>query len=277
MALRDSTLEILERLVLLLRAFHRAQAALHVRNLLRRLRGLSDARMRALVVRDTLASLSVGTSAEVIQLLYSLGEAERDLSQAVLVDLVASDEVRKGLPPAFLKALVREMQRRSHNEAARLLVSEPEGLTFERDLEVVPRPTEPVGWRIAMARKPSVRQIERLLYDPDPRVVRTMLGNPRLTEGDVLKIASSRRSSPEVLEAIAHDPRWIARYPVKVALVYNGHTPARIALGLLPSLLQQDLREVAGAAGVPADVRARARRLVDQQDAYRTARLAAEG
>lgn len=128
-----------------------------------------------------------------------------------------------------------------------------------------------------MARKPSVRQIERLLYDPDPRVIRTMLGNPRLTEGDVLKITSSRRSSPEVLETIAHDPRWIARYLVKLALVYNGHTPARIVLGLLPSLLQQDLRDVAGAAGVPADIRAGAKRLLDQQDAYHTARLAPEG
>ncbi|MEK7220008.1 MAG: hypothetical protein AAB253_02350, partial [candidate division NC10 bacterium] len=62
---------------------------------------------------------------------------------------------------------------------------------------------------------------------------------------------ASRRASPEALEVIAQDDRWIARYPVKVALANNPATPLRVVLGLLPYLLYQDLREVA--AGSPRD------------------------
>ena len=81
-----------------------------------------------------------------------------------------------------------------------------------------------------------------MLFDPDPRVVQTILGNPRLTEGDVVKLAASRRASPEILKTVAQDTRWVARYQVKLALVSNPTTPTRIVLGLIPYLMKQDLR-----------------------------------
>jgi hypothetical protein len=61
-----------------------------------------------------------------------------------------------------------------------------------------------------------------------------LLGNPRVTEAEVVKLAASRRAGPQALEIVAQDDRWIARYPVKLALANNPATPARIALGLLP-------------------------------------------
>lgn len=136
-----------------------------------------------------------------------------------------------------------------------------------RDLqgeETAPRPKEPVGLRIALARRPVARLVDRLLFDPDARVVRTILGNPRLTEAEVVKLAASRRAAPEVLEVIAQDDRWIARYPVKVALANNPTTPLRVVLGLLPYLLHQDLRAVAG--GSPrAEVREQATSLLSRR------------
>lgn len=113
------------------------------------------------------------------------------------------------------------------------------------DDETFPRPKDPVGYRISLARRPVFSLIDRLLFDPDARVVRTILGNPRLTEGEVVKLAASRRTTPEVLEAIAEDDRWITRYAVKVALANNPVTPSRMVLGLLPYLMHQDLRELA--------------------------------
>jgi hypothetical protein len=81
-----------------------------------------------------------------------------------------------------------------------------------------------------------------MLFDPDPRVVQTILENPRLTEADVVKLAASRRANPEILETVAQDTRWVARYPVKLALASNPTTPTRIVLGLIPYLMKQDLR-----------------------------------
>jgi len=68
-----------------------------------------------------------------------------------------------------------------------------------------------------------------------------LLGNPRVTEAEVVKLAASRRAGPQALESVAQDDRWIARYPVKLALANNPATPVRIALGLLPYLMRQDL------------------------------------
>ena len=105
---------------------------------------------------------------------------------------------------------------------------------------MLPRPSEPVGYRISLARRAIAGAVERLLFDPDPRVVRALLGNPRVTEAEVVKLAASRRAGPQALEIVAQDDRWIARYPVKLALANNPATPVRIVLGLLPYLMRQD-------------------------------------
>jgi hypothetical protein len=95
-------------------------------------------------------------------------------------------------------------------------------------------------------------------------VIQTILGNPRLTEAEVVKLAASRRATPEVLEIIAQDDRWIARYPVKVALVNNPATPLRVVLGMLPYLLQQDLRALAAGSSRP-ELRVRASSLLSRR------------
>jgi hypothetical protein len=86
-----------------------------------------------------------------------------------------------------------------------------------------------------------------LLFDPDVRVVQTVLANPRLTEAEVVKLSAARRVNPEALRAIAEDANWIARYPVKVALANNPTVPSDLMAGILPHLLDQDLRMLATA------------------------------
>jgi hypothetical protein len=95
-------------------------------------------------------------------------------------------------------------------------------------------------------------------------VIRAVLRNPRLIEADVVKLAASRRAAAEVLEIIAQDHRWIARYAVKVALANNPTTPLRVALGLLPYLLHQDLRALAAGASRPK-LREQALRLLSRR------------
>jgi hypothetical protein len=164
------------------------------------------------------------------------------------VGLGLLDKGRLGrvVPAEQLRAAAAMLRQRGHPSAG--LFGEESGRGISGDEGILPRPTEPVGYRISLARQALAGTIERLLFDPDARVVRVLLGNPRLTEAEVLKLAASRRAGSESLEAIVQDDRWIARYPVKVALANNPATPTRIVLGLLPYLLRQDLRELAASA-----------------------------
>ncbi len=173
--------------------------------------------------------------------------------------LLEEGRLARVVPADKLRAAAAILRRRDHASAG--LFGDEAGRNDTGDGNIVPRPTEPVGYRMSLARKALAGVIERLLFDPDARVVRVLLGNPRLTEAELLKLAASRRAHPEALEAIAQDDRWIARYPVKVALANNPATPMRIVLGLLPYLMRQDLRELSAGASRPG-VRAQAAALL---------------
>lgn len=171
------------------------------------------------------------------------------LAQQVCLGLLDSSRLIRVLGADEVKAVQAVLEEDGDPSAA--LFAPAKARRDLQDDEVVPRPTEPVGFRISLARRPVPRLVDRLLFDPDVRVVRTILGNPRLTETDVVKLAASRRASPEVLEVIAQDDRWIARYAVKIALANNPVTPLRMVLGLLPYLLNHDLRELANGSSRP--------------------------
>ncbi|HSL83875.1 MAG TPA: hypothetical protein VLF66_13960 [Thermoanaerobaculia bacterium] len=115
-----------------------------------------------------------------------------------------------------------------------------------------------VGEKVAIGRRASARVLERLRHDPSPRVVRSVLENPRTTEGLLLPLVSHELARPEALEEVARSRRWGARYEVRVALCHNPRTPAATALRLLPHLRKKDLRRLLREVRVPAVVRRRA-------------------
>ncbi len=102
----------------------------------------------------------------------------------------------------------------------------------------------PLGTRKSLARKPDFKMIQKIARDQDHRVIKNLLDNPRLTERDVLKIGSTRPTSPRVLEEIYNNRKWIARYSVKKAIVLNPCSPLPLALSLLTYLKPTDLEEV---------------------------------
>ncbi len=103
-----------------------------------------------------------------------------------------------------------------------------------------------LGHRRSLAKSSKMNVIRKLLKDQEPAVIRDLLFNPRLTEAEVLKIASLKPTSPLVLEEIFRNAKWAARYRVKKALVCNPCCPPSIAVHLLKLLLIGDLREIAG-------------------------------
>jgi hypothetical protein len=112
-----------------------------------------------------------------------------------------------------------------------------------------------LGERKSMAKTPRPEVLKRLLKEQDPSVIRNLLVNPRITEAEVLKIASLQPTSPAVLEEIARNPRWISRYRVKKALTFNPFSPPSLALYFLKFMVGGDLREIANDANLHLAVR----------------------
>lgn len=118
-----------------------------------------------------------------------------------------------------------------------------------------------LGERIALARIASRGVIGELRREEDPSVVRALLDNSRVTEEDVLAIASQSRI-PAVLRCLGDHHLWGRRYPVRMALLANRRIPVQTALRLLPTLPRRDVEGLAQRQGVPRLVRVAARRLL---------------
>jgi hypothetical protein len=101
-----------------------------------------------------------------------------------------------------------------------------------------------LGHRRALARTLSPAIMDRLAADADAGVVRELLRNPRLTEREVLRLATRRPARQDVLEMIAAS-RFGKRPMVKTALARNPYSPPALALRLLAHLPGKALTEMA--------------------------------
>src|SRR5262249_42346206 len=113
-----------------------------------------------------------------------------------------------------------------------------------------------LGERKALARNPSREFMTRLLADPHPEVIRRLLASPKLTEADVLKLATKRPIAPEILAEIARSPRWIHRTQVRLAIVLNPHAALGVTAPMIALLMKHELELVAKSTHTPAAVRA---------------------
>jgi hypothetical protein len=239
-------LRFLQALQAFLQGVRRFRTRHETDRLLALLEGIADPELRLHRFGEHLGARGPeGAAWTIAELWRRVADGER-LAQALCLGLLDANRLGRVLGADRLKALAAVLD--AAGEPSVGLFLPPRVRPDLPDDETAPRAKEPVGFRIALARRPIPRLLDRLLFDPDARVVRTILGNPRLTEADVVKLAASRRAPAEVLEVIAQDHGWIARYPVKVALANNPRTPLRLVLGLLPYLLNQDLRAVAAAS-----------------------------
>jgi hypothetical protein len=131
-----------------------------------------------------------------------------------------------------------------------------------------PRPLVPgtrpltLGERKALARSWRRDVIERLLTDPAPDVVALLLANPHVTEDDVLRIATARRSTADVLRLLLGSPRWSTSGRIRVALVRNPRLPLPFALGLVGLLDATEARDLAGDHRLPLPLRAALQRRI---------------
>ena len=115
-----------------------------------------------------------------------------------------------------------------------------------------------LGERKSLARRPPPELLPKILGDPHPEVIRNLLASPRLTEDDVVRIATRRPHKGEVLLEVARHPRWCHRTRVRAALVLNPSTPTELAVQLVSLLRRPELVSVVASTGLHKAVRAAA-------------------
>ncbi len=116
-----------------------------------------------------------------------------------------------------------------------------------------------LGQRRALARKPSRAQLDRLLDDPHPMVVRILLANPRITEDDIVRMAARRPMRADIAVEIGTACTRSRR--VRLTLVQNPGAPHAVSVPLLSLLSRPSLKQEARASNLPAVVRATAKEL----------------
>jgi len=121
---------------------------------------------------------------------------------------------------------------------------------------------QPLGIRRAKARRAQGKTLEKLLHDPDPKVISNLLHSSQITEAFVLKLCSKRPVDGELLMVVTYNRKWFSRYSVKRALILNPDFPIDYAHNLMVYLSPKDLQLFSKEPTVSALLRASAGRLV---------------
>lgn len=115
--------------------------------------------------------------------------------------------------------------------------------------------------KILLAVKAERSERAQLVQDNDPRVLLSLLKNPRLTIDEVTRIAKSTFLTYQIAEVIVKTGPWMANLELRVALIHNPKTPAQFALRILPTLPEADVRAIARSSPSTALKQAALRRL----------------
>lgn len=209
---------------------------------------LPEEGMRLNLLCRRLLSLSDEDGAGLLDILCRMkkGGQEGPMARALLVD---HQGLKSGLGDERHRRIYLASVRLGLRRVSRLfseLKPHKKGLTGYEQEEEAPMEFITLGQRRSMSKGPVKDLLDRLLSDPDPMVVANLLDNPRVTEKEVLKIASKRPNSPEILRMISVHRKWSKRYEVKRAVASNPYALPNTSIAILGALMTQDLKQIAG-------------------------------
>lgn len=221
-------------------------------------------RMRVLALTAALAEGDPGEWVQALAAIIARAHLVDDPDALETVETITHAAAEPTLPYATRQALYAAAASHNLPAIARLfLVASPQAdlphqlkkqLGPERPLRPNDRPLT-LGERKALARTHRRDKLLMMIRDPHPDVVTIVLGNPHVTEQDVVKMASARPAVPESLAKIAAHAKWSVRHPVKRALVLNPSTPLADAIRIATTLRNPELGEIANDASLPEPLR----------------------
>lgn len=221
---------------------------LPLKSIARQLAALPEAAMRSASLGERIAIMSPKDAAWLLDGLATAGRAGGppfDIALMAAVDLAGSDRIDYEMR----KAIFESADRLSLEACKELLFS----ATLDAgDLESAGRPRALVpggrpltlGERKSLARSWNRQAIEQLMLDPHHDVIALLLQNTRLTEDDVLRLATARRARSQALQLIYDHPRWKVRARVRRALLRNPNLAEASALRLVGLLNRSELQDL---------------------------------
>lgn len=231
-------------------------------DLARRLAGIADPALRVGYIGAWLASLDPPRATDVLLVTQAAADA-RDPAATSLWLTCATSLLAPGRDGLRRTVAALAEARGAFNLVAALVDLPSQRMSMDEDDEQrVPdygadRPLT-LGERKSLARKPRRAMLGRIAQDPHPDVIRQLLGNPALTETDVVAMVARRPMPRAVLLEVAASARWTERPGVRYALVRNPYTPTHVAVSYVRGLVAPELREIAESPELPNVVRSAA-------------------
>jgi hypothetical protein len=119
--------------------------------------------------------------------------------------------------------------------------------------------------RITLAMRGSKEDRSILIRDSTKLVAIAVLESPKVSDGEVEKIALQKNVLEAVLRAIPLKRRFAKNYNIMRNLVQNPRTPLDLSLGLMKNLLIHDLKNLSGNKEVSDTIRKLALRMFKQK------------
>ncbi len=111
-------------------------------------------------------------------------------------------------------------------------------------------------------------EIRKILIQDSAKIVQTaVINNPKITEAEVERIASSKSVDKEILRVIQMNREWMKNYPIKLAVIKNPKTPLQTTMRMISYLRIKDLRDLMGNRSVSNSLRIAAKKLYDERSA----------
>ena len=105
-------------------------------------------------------------------------------------------------------------------------------------------PTQPLGNKLALARRGTSAIVEALLREGLQNVLEICLDNPHLKEGALHQFLTSSHATAEAVSMVARNCRWKSRPNIRLAILKNPRTPLIWFTTFLPGLPAATVRDL---------------------------------
>lgn len=115
--------------------------------------------------------------------------------------------------------------------------------------------------KYALCGNKTAREI--LVKDANKIIASSVLKNPRITEEEVIRLATTKGTPDDLLRQIARNKEWIKNYSVKLGVAQNPKTPVMVSIKLLDHLYEKDLAKLAKSKNIPSVLASAARKKLE--------------
>lgn len=227
---------------------------------------IAEPRQRLIKVLERLTELSADEAVAALAQTLAEVRLHNDAARLVLECLLELPYHEDRIGYARMSELYQVAHEQGLEEVLRLL--RPGGVARRPVKDGAPDNAtmdSPLGTRKMLARRTDRLTIDRMLRDKHPAVLRVLLDNPRLIERDVVAIVAQKPNHPDVFAEVMRHPRWIKRYDVQKALVFNPFFPFNRSVPLLEFLTTPDLKELVRTPQIAAALRELAQRCLQKR------------